>query len=101
MTKITYADGKKLTTKPQHEKAESFVKNKCVSAHKSALHMFKMNEPDHFTCKPIKGYNVTTYNIRERLNGTFDCTCQFNTTTHKMCSHILAVLLFKERRGIT
>jgi len=101
MTKITHAEGKKLTSKKQHVKADLFVEKNCIHTHKSPRHIIGVEEPDHFTCEPIKGYNVTTYTIRERNNGTFNCTCQFNTTTHKMCSHILAVILFKERRGIT
>lgn len=97
---ITYAEGKKLTSKKQHVKADLFVEKKCISAHKSPWHSIGVEEPDHYLCKPIKGYNIITYTIEKRKNGSFNCNCQFNVTTHKMCSHILAVLLFKKGRTV-
>lgn len=100
MTRPFYLDGKKVTTKAQQVKAESFIEHGCIHVHKSPLHMLKEEYPDYYTCTPIKGYNVTTYTIRESADGSFNCTCQFNKTTNKMCSHILAVLLFKEGRPV-
>jgi len=95
-----YLDGKKITSEAQQKKAISFIKHKCIRAHKSPFYMLDEDYPDYFTCKPIKGYNKTTYIIREEVDGSLRCTCQFNKTTNKMCSHILAVLLFKEKRVI-
>lgn len=91
-----YLDGKNITTKAQQKKAASFVERGCIHVHKSPLHMLDKEYPKYYTCTPIEGYNVTTYTIRKDVNGSFFYTCQFNKTTDKICSHILAVLLFKE-----
>jgi len=92
-----YLDGKKITSDSQQKKAVYFVEKGCIQRHKSPLYMLDEKLPDYFICTPISGYNVTTYTIREQANGSLECTCQFNRTTEKMCSHILAVLLFNER----
>jgi hypothetical protein len=42
--------------------------------------------------KPIKGYNKTLHKVSINLK---ECSCQFNQTTGKECSHILAVKIFK------
>ena len=45
-----------------------------------------------FICKPIKGYNVTTYrmwNIKGTQN--FECSCQFHQKTKLQCSHVTAL----------
>jgi len=55
-----------------------------------------------YLCKPIPGYNKTTYHItwnkfhlkyKGEGNGDFECSCQFNQKTKKMCSHILALYM--------
>ncbi len=56
-----------------------------------------------YLCKPIKGYNKTTYHIfwdKTKLkykesgeHGEFVCSCQYNQKTFKMCSHILSLYM--------
>ena len=101
MSKPLYSfnlDGENITTKAQQKKAASFIEHGCIHSLKSPLHMIDGEYPDYYICTPIEGYNVTTYTIRENVNGSLHCDCQFNKTTEKMCSHILAVLLFREKR---
>ena len=45
-----------------------------------------------FLCAPLPG-NKTHYTI-EKSGNQFECNCQFNRTTHQICSHILGVHLF-------
>ena len=55
-----------------------------------------------YLCKPIKGYNKTTYRqvwdkTKQKYKGEgfgdFECSCQYNQTSFKMCSHILALYM--------
>jgi len=55
-----------------------------------------------YICKPIPDYNKSTYHIiwdKNRLKykgegfGEFECSCQYNQRTLKMCSHILALYM--------
>lgn len=55
-----------------------------------------------YLCKPIIGYNKTTYRLfwdKAHLKykgdgyGEFECSCQYNQTTFKMCSHCLALYM--------
>jgi len=55
-----------------------------------------------YICKPISGYNKTTYHLiwdKSRLKyngkgyGEFECSCQYNQKTLKICSHILALYM--------
>lgn len=55
-----------------------------------------------YLCNPIPGYNSTTYRLfwdkgKVKYNGKgygdFECSCQFNQKTFKMCSHILALYM--------
>jgi len=46
---------------------------------------------------PIKGYNKSTYTINIQLED-YECNCQYSIKTGKLCSHILAVLLFKNQK---
>jgi len=81
-------DGKAIQTK-----ARKFLKLKLVDYD---------IETKEYLVKPIKGYNKTTYHLKHisslpKYNGKglgeFECSCQFNQTVHKMCSHILALYL--------
>ena len=55
-----------------------------------------------YLCKPIPGYNSTTYHLiwdktkpkyKGEGKGEFECSCQYNQKTFKMCSHILALYM--------
>ena len=74
-------------------KARIFIKKELIEYDK---------EKKCYICKPIKGYNKTTYNLiwdktKPKYNGEgygdFECSCQFNQTTKKICSHILALYM--------
>lgn len=71
-------------------KAETFLANNCIIA---------LN-PYVFTCKPIPGYNKTSYTIVRSCNSldTWSCNCQGYVSKAKKgegnCSHILAVKQF-------
>lgn len=69
----------------RQSKAKKFLKEKCIAW-----------DPEHscWLCKPILGYNNTTYHIKDDKHGSFECSCQFNQKTGKICSHILALYLF-------
>ena len=62
-------------------KAREFLFKNCI-----------VKREDHFICKPIEGYNKTTYTIRQIGDG-FECNCQGFSNNH-YCSHILAVRQF-------
>jgi len=64
-------------------KARKFIENNCIEYDK---------EKKCYLCKPIKGYNSTTYHLINK-NGEFECSCQFHQKTKRMCSHILALYL--------
>jgi hypothetical protein len=61
-------------------KAEDFLRNDCIVE-------IGFGE---FICKPIKGYNKTTYKIK---NG--ECNCQGFARGLGFCSHTIAVKQFK------
>ena len=66
-------------------KAETFLMNKCIQ-----------KTSDGFLCKPLEGYNKTTYSIKVN---PFSCNCQGFCSKVKKgepgnCSHILAVKQF-------
>lgn len=46
--------------------------------------------PNRYNVLPIEGYNKTTYEVNVGPDGE-SCTCQYNTTKGKRCSHIMAV----------
>jgi len=64
-------------------KAKKFVENNCIEYDK---------EKKCYICKPIKGYNSTTYHLVNK-GKEFECSCQFHQKTKRMCSHILALYL--------
>lgn len=79
----TFRELKGLGQNPICTKAHRFVK----------LGLVKYDRENKcFWVNHIEGYNKTNYNVRS-VSGCFNCNCQFNTKTEKMCSHILAVLL--------
>jgi len=71
-------------------KALKFLQEKCIEYQKDEYDSSK----SCYICKPIEGYNKTTYHIKwDKEIKDFKCSCQFNVTTGKMCSHILALYL--------
>ena len=71
-------------------KAQNFLKHSCIE-------MFSVNE---LVCRPIEGYNKTTYLILRNMTGGFSCNCQYNRLKGKTCSHIIAAIAFLKRGGI-
>jgi len=75
-------------TEAIRHKAKIFLREGCIDYDK---------EKKCYICKPLKGYNKSTYEMRP-VNNTFDCTCQFHNKVVKknpelMCSHVLALHL--------
>lgn len=71
-------------------KAVKFVENNCIDYHKDEFDPSK----SHYYCLPIPGYNKTTYHIKWiKENKEFECDCQYNQTTKRMCSHILGLYM--------
>lgn len=77
-------------------KARHFLIKKCIeydpNGEKYAEHTPGDYEGHKFICKPIEGYNLTTYRMWHK-NGEFECSCQFYQTTKAQCSHITALWL--------
>jgi len=71
-------------------KARKFIENNCIEYLKDEFNSSK----SCYICKPLKNYNKTTYKIfwnKEKKD--FECNCQYNQTTKRICSHILALYL--------
>lgn len=70
-------------------KAREFLDNDCIKITKMG-----------WDCKPIKGYNKTTYSLFQNQYGHLVCNCQGYQTKIKngqegFCSHCLAVKQFR------
>jgi len=70
-------------------KAKKFLKNECIEYDK---------EKKQYICKPIKGYNKTTYKLPFK-GGKFHCSCQYFQTKllkgeEPYCSHQTALYMF-------
>jgi len=74
-----------VLTSDQKAKAQKFIDNDCI-----------VFDGKDYWCKPILGYNKTSYTIK-LINGEWKCNCQWNTTKHRLCSHILAVFLWIDK----
>lgn len=70
-------------------KARRFIENGCIDYDK---------EKKCYLCRPIEGYNNTTYELTPN-HGEFECNCQFFQNVVKkqeaglICSHVLALKL--------
>jgi len=51
-----------------------------------------------FICKPLEGYNKTTYVMRKNEQGDFTCSCQHFSKTGTFCSHLGALFEGFKRR---
>lgn len=73
-----------ILTKSQQYKIRKLVEHNCV----------ERTGPDTWRCKPIPGYNSTTYTINRKY-GMYACTCQYWTMHNGLqeCSHIGAMIL--------
>lgn len=81
----------KFKTYSIRAKARRFLENECIEYDK---------EKKCYLCKPLKGYNKTTYEIRSLPNQQFSCSCQFynrvvlrQNITNLICSHVCALKL--------
>ena len=64
------------------------------------LDLVKVGLNHDYVILPIKGYNTRTYHIDfHKFDNLWHCDCQFNHQTKKMCSHIMAVLIWRRTRG--
>jgi len=78
-------------------KAQRFLRENCIEYVKKSE---SKDGVGHYICKPIKGYNSTTYYIKSLPNREFECSCQFHQRVVKkqeipglICSHVLALKL--------
>lgn len=77
-------------------KAKKFLKNDCIEYYKDDFN----SDLNCFLCKPLKGYNKTTYKIKwNKEIHDLECNCQYYQTKLKLnqtprCSHYIAVKLF-------
>lgn len=83
-------------------KEGSAIKTKALNFIRKGLVGYD-NESKVFYVKPIQGYNKTTYQINNRGDGHFECSCQFYNKVskdweHPTCSHIQAVKVWLEIR---
>ena len=70
---------------PQKNKIAKFINAGCIE---------KVNN-DHYICKPLKGYNTRTYDMRRTPNGDFKCNCQ-GYKKRGDCSHVQAKNIIAE-----
>lgn len=81
-------------------KAKKFLKEGCIQydPQGNKYDEFEQKgeyEGHKFICKPIKGYNSTTYRMwQNKETKEFECSCQFHQTTKRQCSHITALWLW-------
>jgi hypothetical protein len=69
-------------------KALKFIELNCIEYYKDAVNP----KNNCYICKPIEGYNKTTYKMKN-IPGGFECDCQYHQTTKRMCSHILGLYM--------
>jgi hypothetical protein len=67
---------------PQKSKIRKIVEHGCLSKEDDAT----------YVCRPILGYNITTYTLRRTLNGGFKCNCQ-GYNKRGDCSHVQALYI--------
>jgi len=77
-------------------KAKLFLEADCIEYFKDIIDP-RLN---CFICKPLKGYNKTTYHLPfNKITRKFDCSCQYYQTKllkkeEPYCSHSTALYLF-------
>lgn len=63
-----------------------------------ALGCLKKAHQDLWLCRPILGYNTTTYRLIRTPTGDFQCECQgYHKYGH--CSHLTALHILMEKEG--
>jgi len=76
-------------------KARRFIENNCIEYYKDGFDSSK----NCYLCKPIPGYNKTTYKLVWNKDlGDFECDCQYYQTKllkkeEAYCSHYLGLYL--------
>ena len=76
----------------QQHKIKKFIEHKCIEYAGNGV----------FICKPIPGYNKTTYEMKQNEKGDFECNCQYFQKYKKIgerrfCSHLGALYEFFKR----
>lgn len=82
-----YSEHSQKLLEGQRNKVIKFLQNRCIEYAQGGVYI----------CKPIVGYNKTTYRMTKGEDGEWHCTCQFNTLKKEMCSHICALYEFFAR----
>ena len=73
---------------PQSYKIRKFLEAGCL----------KKVHQDLWECRPLLGYNSTTYRLRRTQIGDFDCNCQ-GYYKYKACSHTMALEVLLKQQG--
>jgi len=77
-----------MATRTQLKKAEKYLKL-------GKIHKVKWKNA--WMVYPLAGCNRVNL-VQKFSDGTYLCTCQFNRTRHKPCSHIIAVKMLTESK---
>ena len=75
-------------------KARIFLKKGCIEydPNETKYDAYEGDDGHRFICKPIPGYNSTTYRLwQNKETRDFECSCQFYQKTKLQCSHITAL----------
>ena len=68
----------------QKQKVRKFLDHRCVEYAGGGVYL----------CKPLEGYNKTTYRLSKNEENEWQCTCQHNRMEKTMCAHIGALYEF-------
>ena len=87
--------------KSQQYKALKFLEFNCIEEADNILVKNRIDDHNHFICKPIEGYNIRTYDLIWIHGIGWECNCQgFKKSVERNgrswagCSHVLALTLF-------
>lgn len=69
-----------------NDKANKLLDHNCIT----------QTGENEWQCRPILGYNITTYTIQKFPDDTYRCNCQ-GFHKNKYCSHVEAVRIFIAR----
>ena len=85
---------------PYYDHTHEELKGSQVSKARRLIREKKIVEvsPTSYKVLPIEGYNMRSYDV-EIDEENESCNCQYNTTKHLTCSHIMAVKMFMSGRS--
>ena len=80
---------------PYYDHSHQELRGAQVSKARKLVQLKRIVEvsPSSYKILPIEGYNTRSYDV-EIDEENESCNCQYNTTKHLECSHIMAVKMF-------